>query len=111
MALRTVAGIHMSRPVVSAVIFDKKGRVLSIGRNSYVKTHPIQAKYARKAGEPAKVYLHAEIDAIIKLRKPEDAYSIHVVRLDRLGTPSLAKPCRCCALAIRQVGIRRVTHT
>ena len=99
------------RPNVTAIIRDKKGRVLSVGKNSYFKTHPLQAKFAKAAGEPAKIYLHAEIDAIVRLRNPKDAFSIDVIRLDRSGSPRLARPCRCCALAIRSLGIEKVTHT
>jgi hypothetical protein len=30
------------RQAITAIITDKKGRVLSIGQNSYSKTHPLQ---------------------------------------------------------------------
>ena len=35
---------------ITAIIYDKKGRVLSIGQNSYIKTHPYQAKIAKQVG-------------------------------------------------------------
>ena len=39
---------------VTAIIFDKRGRPLSIGQNSYIKTHPLQLKIAEKVGLPEK---------------------------------------------------------
>ena len=53
---------------VTAIIYDRKGNVLSMGNNSYIKTHPMQAKYANQVNEPHKVFLHAEIHAIIKCK-------------------------------------------
>ena len=52
---------------ITAVAYDKRGRVLAIGKNSYVKTHPFQAKMAHSVGEPHKVFIHAEIAAILKI--------------------------------------------
>ena len=34
--------------VVTAYIKDKKGRVLAIGKNSYIKTHPEMVKLGKK---------------------------------------------------------------
>ena len=44
---------------VTAIIYDKRGRILSIGKNSYVKTHPLQARYATEVGLCEQVFLHA----------------------------------------------------
>src|SRR3546814_11374162 len=56
------------RQAVTAVAYDKSGRVISIGRNSYINTHPLQAKYANKSGNPDAIYIHSELDAIIRSR-------------------------------------------
>ena len=40
-----------SRQNITAVIYDKRGRVLSIGKNQYLKTHPLQAKHAHAVGQ------------------------------------------------------------
>lgn len=95
---------------VTAVIYDKQGRVLSIGKNSYVKTHPMQAEYARRAGEPEKIYLHAEIAAIVKadLKK---AHRLVVFRYLKDGSPAEAMPCKICQNAIKVAGIKYVDHT
>lgn len=96
---------------VSAIIYDKRGRVLSIGQNSYVKTHPLQAEYARKAGEPNKVFLHAEIHAIVKCRDLSKAHKISVFRYREDGAPADAEPCPVCREAIKKAGIKLVEHT
>jgi hypothetical protein len=36
-----------TRHELTAVIYDRKGNVLSIGKNSYIKTHPLQAIHAK----------------------------------------------------------------
>lgn len=53
---------------VTAIIFDKRGRPLSIGQNSYIKTHPLQLKMAEKVGLPEKKFIHAEIQSIVKMQ-------------------------------------------
>jgi tRNA(Arg) A34 adenosine deaminase TadA len=96
---------------LTAVIYDKKDNVLAIGKNSYVKTHPLQSKYARQAGVPERTFLHAEVAAIIKCKDLGKAHRIFVSRLHRDGTPALARPCRICQLAIKEAGIEYVDHT
>lgn len=85
---------------ITATIFDRKGNVLAIGKNSYVKTHTLQAHYAEKVGMPGRIFLHAEIDAIIRCRHLDDAYRIYVDRRGKTGDPLLAKPCPICMKAI-----------
>lgn len=96
---------------VTAIIYDKRGRVLSVGQNSYVKTHPLQAEYARRAGEPYKVYLHAEIHAITRCPDLSKAHKIAVFRFDEEGSPADAEPCNICKSAIKGAGIKYVEFT
>jgi tRNA(Arg) A34 adenosine deaminase TadA len=96
---------------ITAIIYDKKGRVLSIGKNSYIKTHPYQAKIAASVGLPHKIFLHAEIHAIIKCKKLDKAYKIVVYRYDNFGNPANAQPCPICSDAISKSGIKIVEHT
>lgn len=100
-----------SQHALTAIIYDKRGRVLSVGQNSYVKTHPMQAMHAQKTGFPDKKFLHAEIHAIVRCRDLSRAHSIFVSRLDHQGQPRLAKPCPVCMSAIRAAGIERIEHT
>lgn len=102
----------MSRKqTLTAIIYDKKGRVISIGKNSYTKTHTYQAKMAAKVGKPDAIFLHAEIHAILRCKNLEDAHRIFISRYDAQGIPKLAKPCSICEEAIIQSGIRHVEYT
>ena len=96
---------------ITAIIYTKKGRVLSIGKNSYLKTHPLQYKHACKVGLPHKEFLHAEIHAIAKCRNLDIAHKILVTRFDSDGNPKNAKPCPVCESAIRAAGIKVIEHT
>jgi tRNA(Arg) A34 adenosine deaminase TadA len=102
---------NLTKYNITAMIVDKRNRILSIGKNSYVKTHPIQAKHARRVGKENAVFLHAEIQAIIKCRNIEAAYKIIVTRYDSKGQPRLAKPCDICMDALKSFGINRIEHT
>lgn len=97
---------------VSCVIEDKRGRPISFGYNDYVKTNPLQAKYAKKVGRPEAIYIHAEIDAIIKAgRRIKDAYTIKIFRYDRKGRAKLACPCDICQEAIKHTPIKNIIYT
>lgn len=99
------------RQQVTAIIYDKRGRVLSIGQNSYVKSHPVQAKHAKLVGREHNIYLHAEIAAITKCQDLSRAHKIFVTRYDSNGNPTLAKPCTICMSAITATKIKIVEHT
>lgn len=101
----------MTRPVVTALVYDKKGNLLSMGRNSYLKTHPVQAQAAKKVGQDSRIYLHAEIHAIVKLPDWSKAHRIVVTRLHADGTPACAAPCPVCMEVIKQTKIKRIEHT
>jgi deoxycytidylate deaminase len=96
---------------IVAKIYDKRGRVLSVGRNSYVKTHPLQAKFAREGGFPDKKYLHAEVAAIARCKSLVKAHRIFVSRYDKRGQGKLAAPCEVCQRAIAAAGIKLVEYT
>lgn len=101
----------MARQQISAIIYDRKGNVLSVGQNSYIKTHPLQAKHAEIVGEPYKQFLHAEIHAITKCKQLHKAHKIFIARYSKNGTPLLAKPCAVCMSAILATGIEVIEHT
>lgn len=96
---------------MTAIIYDKRGRVLSVGKNSYIKTHPLQNKHACMVGLPDKQFLHAEIHAITRCRNLERAHRIVVTRFGSRGEPKTAKPCPVCVSAIQAAGIKYVEHT
>lgn len=94
---------------ITALAYDRRGRLLSVGRNSYVRTHPLQAKYSRQAGRPQAVYLHAELAALVKARAP--VHRLVIMRYHINGQPALAKPCPACQLAIKEFNVKIVEHT
>lgn len=96
---------------ITAIIYDKRGKVLSVGKNSYIKTHPLQALHACRVGLPDKVFLHAEIHAITKCKNLHKAHKILVTRYDSKGKPKSAKPCAICMSAIKAAGIKFIEHT
>jgi deoxycytidylate deaminase len=95
---------------ITATTYDKRGRVIATGENSYVRTHPVQAYYASKANQQHRISLHAEISAIIRSRNRE-IHKIKIERYDAAGNPKLGKPCPVCELAIREAGIKFVEYT
>ena len=100
-----------ARQAITAVIYDRRGRSISTGRNSYTKSHPLQARLAREAGLHHKIYLHAEIEALVRLRDWSRAHKMVVERYAKSGEPALAKPCPICQRALRLAGIIHIEHT
>ena len=100
---------------ITAIIYDKRGNVLSIGKNSYTKTHPMQARYAKLAGPEYSAhnyaFIHAEVSAIIRCTELNKAHRISIFRVRKDGSYGLAKPCQACAIAIQKAGIEIVEHT
>ena len=96
---------------VTAIIFDKRGRPLSIGQNSYSKSIRLQRKHAKLVGMPEKVMTHAEISAIAKCRSLSRAHTIKVFRYNKSGAPVNAMPCKVCMSAIHEARIRNIEWT
>lgn len=94
---------------ITALAYDRKGRLLSVGRNSYTKTHPLQAHYAKVSGRREAIYLHAEIAALVKARGK--VHKVVVTRFNSMGQPVLSRPCPACQLALRDFGVKEVEHT
>lgn len=89
-----------------------------VGYNSY-KSHPLQARFGENEH---KIYIHAEIAAIVKACREYDGYyhiadfkdmdaKLYVARVLHDGTPALAKPCPGCLAAIAEFGINHVEYT
>lgn len=97
-----------AKQAITAVIYDKRGRVLSVGQNSYTKTHPKQARLAARVGLKEKEYLHAELASIVRCKDLSKAHRIVVTRINKKGKFVNAKPCPICALAIQEAGIKVV---
>lgn len=104
------SGKDTKRHHIVARCYDKQGRLLSVGFNNYDKSHPLQAYFAKKVGQPERVFLHAEIASILRA-KDKPIYRIVIERHNRLGNPACAKPCPICQEAIKAFGIQVVEHT
>lgn len=100
----------MNKHSITAIAYDAKNKIISIGQNSYVKTHPLQASIAASVGQPKKIYLHAELDAIIKA-KGIPIHTLKIFRIGKSGQYLNAAPCVICRSAIKQFGITHVIHT
>lgn len=92
-----------------AIILDKFGIPISIGYNSYTKTHPIMRNFA-KLKDPLpdgsfgkdKIYIHAELDCINKgYFQKKRWHTMIVTRIDCKGNFKLAKPCIGCYQIIK----------
>jgi len=105
-----------------AMILGPRGRIMSLGRNK-IKTHPIQAYWAKRLGKDHKIYLHAETDALIKCMNKhggpdsngrlESVYDtdILVARFNKDGDTASSRPCDICAHMLQSYGLRHVFHT
>jgi len=86
-----------------------KDRVLSVGTAKY-KSHPIMQRYQ---SVPEQIYLHAEVDAILRAANRFGTEilknsSLHVLRLTKGGAVSLSKPCVVCERVINAFEIPHV---
>lgn len=96
---------------IGAIIFNRK-KVITIATNVPDKSHPVQFRYAEKAGEEKRIYLHAEINSIIKTNpKLLIGSSILVVRVGANGELRNSKPCPTCLLAIKESKIFNIFWT
>ena len=91
------------RYTITAKCYNKQGRLISEATNNYRKTHPIQKHFAELAGEPKRIYLHAEILAILRAGS-EKINSIVIQNTNG----KRADPCPVCAKAIQAYGIKRI---
>ncbi len=104
-----VAKSSTSKKKVGCLLLSKN-KVIQEATNIETKSHPTQAKFARMVGLKEKIYLHAEISALVKCRQ-EGADTIVVARVNSLGDLRMAKPCPICQLAIKEAGISRVFYS
>jgi deoxycytidylate deaminase len=96
---------------VTAIIRNKKGYVLSVGKNSYKKSHPIMSELSKYETIPKlQTFVHAEVNAIVKCRNIKDAYSIEIFNYTEHGNPALSKPCLLCMSLINKTPIRVIKY-
>lgn len=100
--------------VAAAVVY--KNKIVSIGYCRY-HSHPFQKKFG---SNNKAIYLHAEIDAILKAKAKRvdlSKCSMYVARVKRSYSNSnafifgLAKPCEGCQKAIKFEGLKDVYYS
>ena len=93
---------------LAAAALDERGKVIAYGTNIR-KTHPLQAHHAKSTNQPDKVFLHAEIAALVKCRS--QPHSLFVIRVRGNGSLGMAKPCPICMSAILEAGVRTIIYS
>lgn len=94
---------------IGCALTDKKDNLISFGFNK-MKTHPKQAEFALRIGLPNKIFLHAEISALIRCGD-KIPYRAYVARVRKSGTLGLAKPCSICTAALYEAGVKEIFYT
>lgn len=99
--------------LITAFCYNKRGQMVSHAHNSYTKSHPLQAYFAKKVGHPNKIYLHAEIAALIQAGTMEtnQVHVISIVRINKAGEIRPSKPCLICQEALKAFGVKKVVYT
>jgi len=87
------------RRAVGAVVVDRRGRILSTGYNGSPEGYPhCEELCPAPDAEPCRWSVHAEINALLFAENREPDKTLYVT----------TSPCRACALAIANAGVRRV---
>lgn len=99
-----------SKKKIGAILL-RKNKVIVTATNLEKKTHPIQAFLAEKVGLDEKIYLHAEVNALIKSKEKAD--TIVVARIGGHGHDELrmSKPCPICQMALEMNNVNRVIYS
>lgn len=99
------------RYTLVATCFDRRGRVIGTGTNSYQKTHRLMKHFSLMAGESEeKIYKHAELSAVLSCGDKE-IDSILVQRFHANGDMANAMPCPACQYMLKSFGVRLVKYT
>lgn len=109
-AARTVAKNSVMHPRVGCCLHSKG--VVSFGHNQ-PKTHPLQAMWARRTGRTARIFLHAEIAALLSHLKNNGDIAIesaYIVRLGKGGEYRPSFPCPVCYAALLHAGVKEIIY-
>jgi tRNA(Arg) A34 adenosine deaminase TadA len=99
-----------SKKKIGAVLI-RKSKIIATATNLENKTHPLQAQFAQKVGLKEKIYLHAEINALIRAR--ENADTIIVARIGGHSHNELrnSKPCPICRMALKMNNVHKIIYS
>ena len=96
---------------ITATAFDKKGKVIGYGVNSYRVSHPLMKHFSTLVGaHENKIYKHAELVAVLSSGRKQ-VHKILVQRFKENGEPANAKPCEVCEAMLKAFGVKIVQHT
>ncbi len=106
-----IANPILNLPRMGAVLVLRNGDIF-YGYNQQ-RSHPFQKQWAK---HPEAIFLHAEIDALIRAMKmvPDEMIvgsSIYIARVLKNGQPALAKPCSGCLGALIHFGVDNIWWT
>ncbi len=86
-------------------VITSNGKPVSVGCNSN-RTHSLTRKYH------AHQTLHAEVAALLPLKFKKIKHGVAIVyRQDKMGNPSMARPCKTCQDILRSFGIKNFIYT
>jgi len=101
--------------LLKSTAFDKKGAVLAVAYNDYLKSSPIQKALSIRAGlSEHRTAVHAEVLCLVRASRNHPSKRVHTLLIERYdseGKPRLAKPCPSCELAIKDSKVQIVMYT
>lgn len=99
--------IHQTHRSFHCAAIYHKSRLLSLGWNNTVKTHPKSKQFGYWDG-----FIHAELAAIIKLGELDlDGYHMIIARIDNNLQLAESRPCKFCANMLKQVNLEKVFYS
>ena len=93
---------------ICCIAFNKSGNIIQMNFQKENTTHPKQYFYAKQTKQPYKIFLHAELNVLLKSKNP---YGIFVCRVDSEGNLVNSKPCDICQLALDASKVAKIFYT
>ena len=101
--------------LLKSTAFDKKGAVLAVAFNDYLKSSPIQKALSIRAGlSEHRTAVHSEVLCLVRASRNHPSKRVHTLLIERYdaeGKPRLAAPCASCQLAIKDSKVQIVMYT
>lgn len=99
------------RVKIGAVLVD--GNFIVARGANHDRPHPLQYKYNIKSQRPPSEHkIHAEIHALVRSKDYDlTGTTAYIARLDRTGAMAMCRPCKACALALRDAGVHTIVYT
>lgn len=85
---------------IYSIMVDRNFKVLSESENKPLKSHPVQAKWAKMINRERKIYLHSEMRTMINNNEKGSEKYLFVARVGVNGEIRMARPCEICSAAI-----------